>query len=105
MKVNNTTSKDNSQVKSKSLSKDEIRAKIQDKFGDVKKPAKKIVKDKVEISKSVGVKSQGEIGFGDLGVNDPNSEDTQEKLRGILKAGAFNFSDKERAALGEILKE
>lgn len=104
MKVNNTTSKDISEVKSKTKAQDELRAKIEAKFGEIKKPGPKKIEDKVEISKKEAVKVQGEEGFGDLASNDPQSEETQEKLRGILQAGAFNFSDKERAALGEILK-
>jgi len=39
----------------------------------------------------------------DLGNNDPTNPATVGKLRDVLSKGAFKFSDKERAALGNIL--
>lgn len=39
----------------------------------------------------------------DVGLNKPNDPGTQEKLKGLLKSGGFNFSDKERDALSSIL--
>lgn len=39
----------------------------------------------------------------DIGINDPKDEVTQEKLKGLLTTGGFNFSDKERKALSSIL--
>ncbi len=41
--------------------------------------------------------------FGDVKKNAPDSEVTQEKLKGLLQNGAFSFNDKERQALQEIL--
>jgi hypothetical protein len=39
----------------------------------------------------------------DVNLNDPNDPVTQGKLKNILKMGSFNFSDKEKAALSNIL--
>ena len=86
------------------LSNDDIAAKIRAKFGktaEIKKVIPK-VEDKVELN-SKGVVSSDEEEFGDIGKNDPKSEVTQERLKGLLKGNGFNFSDKERKALGEIL--
>ncbi|MFG1593473.1 hypothetical protein [Halobacteriovorax sp. CON-3] len=43
--------------------------------------------------------------FGDIAKNDPKDPATQEKLKGVLTAGAFNFSDKERDVLAKILNQ
>lgn len=40
----------------------------------------------------------------DVGRNDPTDTNVQEKLRDILKTGAFSFSQKEKDALSQILK-
>jgi hypothetical protein len=37
-------------------------------------------------------------------LNDPKAPETQEKLRHLISNGGFNFSDKERKVLGEVLK-
>lgn len=42
---------------------------------------------------------------GDVGLNDPNDPATHGKLKSVLSMGGFNFSDKERAALENILKD
>ena len=39
----------------------------------------------------------------DVKLNDPNDSNTQEKLKGILRSGAFSFNPKEKEALGRIL--
>lgn len=39
----------------------------------------------------------------DVKLNDPNDTNTQEKLRSVLKMGAFNFNPKEKDALERIL--
>jgi LmbE family N-acetylglucosaminyl deacetylase len=52
-----------------------------------------------------GVKHSGEEGFGDVGPNNPNSAETQEKLRSILESGAFPFNPKEKSVLQEILNK
>lgn len=41
----------------------------------------------------------------DVDSNDPNDTNVQEKLKSILKTGAFNFSQKEKEALGQILSK
>lgn len=64
--------------------------------------------DKVELkSKDVQKeKTQGEQeDISDLAHNDPRSPETQEKLRHVLRNNAFNFSDRERQVLGEILEK
>ena len=52
-----------------------------------------------------GVKHSGEEGFGDVGLNNPNSAETQEKLKNILESGAFPFNSKEKSVLQEILNK
>lgn len=42
---------------------------------------------------------------GDVGLNDPNDLATHGKLKSVLSMGAFSFSEKERAALEQILKD
>jgi hypothetical protein len=83
------------------LSKDAIQAKIRAKFGKKADPKeiKPIIKDKVELAASGKIK-------GKLPQNSESSkaEITQERLKGILQAGAFGFNEKERRALGKILK-
>lgn len=56
----------------------------------------KIEKHSSEEELEPGVKS-------DIAENNPKSEETQEKLRHVLRTNSFNFSDRERAALNEIL--
>ncbi|MCO4753131.1 MAG: hypothetical protein KC478_01550 [Bacteriovoracaceae bacterium] len=82
---------------------EEIKAKVQAKFGiEIGKPKKKEPDTVVSIDKK-GEKTVSKEGFGDVKNNDPNAEVTQEKLRAILKTGAFAFNDKERKALNQIL--
>lgn len=100
------------QVKSKISPKEELRAKLAEKFGDKFKAKAEIDKEKqqakaaeVEISDSAKKKAHIDPeGFGDVKNNDPNSEETKIKLKALLQTGGFNFSDKERGALSEILK-
>lgn len=81
----------------------EIRAKLAAKFGDKVLPEKKAAK--VEISAKAEKRlEKGDEKFADISDNDPNKEETRAKLHGLLKSGGFQFSDKERAALSEILK-
>ena len=42
---------------------------------------------------------------GDVGLNDPNDLATHGKLKNVLAMGGFSFSEKERAALEQILKD
>ena len=102
MKVNSATSQQK-EVQTKKLSKEDIQQKLEAKFGKkigIEKP--KAPKDKVEVSDSAKAKSdtkvidKEEVVIGDIGKNDPTDGITQEKLKGILRTGAFGFSDKER---------
>ncbi len=96
----------------KKMSKDELKVKLAAKFGKdignakAKAEAKAKAKAAAEADISKKAKNKDHIdkeGFGDVKKNNPNSDVTRDKLRGILKMGAFNFSDKEKAALGDIL--
>jgi hypothetical protein len=40
----------------------------------------------------------------DVGKNDPNDEMTRSKLQTLVTSGGFNFSEKEREVLSQILK-
>lgn len=86
--------------------KDKIKAKLAEKFGDKFKPVKKgdstVVISKEAHEKAEKAKAEKAI-EGDIKSNDPNSEETKEKLRGLLMSGTFAFNDKERDALNEIL--
>ena len=42
---------------------------------------------------------------GDVGLNDPNSPVTVGKLKDLVSGGGFNFNDKEKSVLAEILKD
>lgn len=78
--------------------KEKIKAKFGDKFQEKKSP-----KEKVELSNSA-VKNSSEEDFGDVKSNDPNSSVTKDKLKDILRTGAFQFNPKERETLAKILK-
>ncbi|MCT4641958.1 MAG: hypothetical protein N4A33_06625 [Bacteriovoracaceae bacterium] len=90
----------------KSLSKkDAIKERLKAKFGKSFKGAKE---KNIEISKKAKAKdkknSEIEDSFkSDIGQNNPESQVTQEKLKSLLRSGAFQFNDAERRALGEIL--
>lgn len=107
MKVDSVSSQKSQSKKTKSkneLKKEEILKKVRAKFGDKAKPKKAAPKEKVEVSNKGKQKSQvGDDDFGDIGKNNPQSEVTKEKLRAILKTGAFAFNDAERGALNDIL--
>jgi hypothetical protein len=86
------------------ISPEEVKARIMSKFGkdlNKKKPIK--VEDKVELSKREASKSSEKV-IGDVGKNDPTSEETHSKIRHMLKAGTIHISDRERQALSKILK-
>jgi len=107
MQVNAASGQTQAPKSKKEMEQEAIRKKLAEKFGDKFKEKKKVKpkEDSVELSNSA--KKEAHIdpeGFGDVKKNDPSSEETQEKLKALLKTGAFQFSDKERAALGEILK-
>lgn len=111
MKVNSASSQKNDAT-TKKLSEDEVRKKIAEKFGkDVGAPKSKEA-DEVEVSNKAKNMAKGETKvvekedavIGDVGKNDPNDVVTQEKLKTLLRTGAFQFSDREREALKDILK-
>ena len=86
----------------KKLSSEEIAQKIRGKFGkeaQIKKAA-----PKPSPAATAEIRSQETIAHGDVGLNDPKAEETREKLKGMLTGGGFQFNDKERKALAEILK-
>lgn len=90
--------------------KSELHLKLKQKFGkdferkDKAPKAESVDSPATRVSiDSSGKKEVGEEPIGDIKSNDPKSEVTQEKLRAILKTGAFNFNDKERQALSSIL--
>lgn len=109
MKVNSASSgiQANAQ-QAKKANKEDIQAKLREKFGKDfgdKKAEKKKEADTVVSIDTKGNKEISEEGFGDIKNNDPSSDVTQEKLRGILRVGGFDFNAKERAALGQILNK
>ena len=87
---------------SKRLSESEIRAKIRDLETNNDDYKLEISTPKKEIPQETDLESEAPP-VSDIGVNDPNSEVTQEKLRQVLRSNAFGFSDKERETLSSIL--
>jgi hypothetical protein len=69
--------------------------------------------DAKPIPKEVGVEAEPEaeisslkkshLLMSDVKLNDPTDSNTQEKLKAVLKMGAFNFNPKEKEALEKIL--
>lgn len=87
----------------KKLSKEEVQARIKAKFGKDVQKKKPVAKDKTDIE-TKGVKSSDDEDFGDVGSNNPANQITHDKIKDLLKTGAFKFSDRERATLSKILK-
>lgn len=104
MKVESSQTKKITTDPPKKMSKEEIQAKLQAKFGKSAAPKKSKEPNSVELHSKKGVNSSNDDDFGDVGKNNPKSEVTHEKLKSILKKGAFNFNPKEREALSKILK-
>lgn len=106
MKVENSQSKNITKATPKKLGNEDIKAMLKAKFGDKikKKAPRPVEKEDVDLHSKKGVSSSDEPEFGDVKSNNPKSKLTQEKLKGILKMGGFNFNDKERQALSKILK-
>jgi hypothetical protein len=50
-------------------------------------------------------KEEADVAASDIKDNNTASAVTQEKLKNVLSTGGFNFSDKERQVLGNILKD
>ncbi len=74
---------------------------------------KKVAKEETPVAEEVkaegsekakeGAEEKDHLLASDIATNDPNSPETQEKLKDILKTGAFKFSEKERKVLSGIL--
>ena len=95
MKVNMAHS---SQLTPRQSKENHIKARLKAKFGD-KIQEKKAKKVDSEIShQNLQVKQEATVGK-----NDPSSVGTQDKLRDLLKTGAFDFDQKERRVLDKIL--
>lgn len=114
MKVNSAHVQSQAQAAQQPVkaSKADIQARIKEKFGvDLgpdKAKANKSVEKEADVIVSIDSKGNKKVeneAFGDIKSNDPGSEMTQEKLKGILKTGAFQFSPKEREALNAILNK
>ena len=94
----------------KELSDRDIRSKIEKMKmkKDVKttKPKGNGVKSDMpgDVSAKV-VNAQGEPIKSDVSKNNPNDPAVREKLRELLKSGAFSFNQKEKGTLAQILKE
>lgn len=91
--------------KENKLSQSEVNERIKAKFGNkiLHKKARPKIVDKADIQTKGGISNSTEDDFGDIKANDPSSQLTHDKLKGILKSGAFNFNDRERSTLAKIL--
>lgn len=101
MKINNATS---APISKKKSSQEEINNRLKEKFGSKIKtkkpePAQEPAAKAEEIKQNFNVNQVATVGE-----NAPDSEVTQDKLREILKTGAFDFNQKERKVLANILK-
>jgi hypothetical protein len=75
------------------------------------KPIPKVVKDpeaavassEVEVEKEVNSVKDSHLLLSDVQLNDPKDSNTQEKLKTVLKNGAFNFNPREKETLEKIL--
>jgi len=79
-----------------------LQQKLAAKFGD-KFQAVKNKDDTVVISKEAALKAEEAKDSASIKSDDPNSEETKAKLKGLMRTGDFNFNDKEQEALEEIL--
>ena len=88
--------------KAKKQTAEEVKAKIREKFGKetLVKEVKKPIEDKAELNSKPKIEGVS----GDDIDNDPKSTLTHDKIKQVLKSGAFKFSDRERATLAKILK-
>jgi hypothetical protein len=82
------------------LSESEVRAKIEQNRATENATTSQI-KKRLDVRK---LESEETSVIGDVGKNDPTDSMTQQKLKSMLQANAFNFSQKEREALADILK-
>jgi len=60
--------------------------------------------EKTKITEPADAKIRAEEIASDIGKNDPKAPETRGKLQTLLSSGGFNFSEKEREALSQILK-
>lgn len=91
------------------LSRNEIRKKIQEHFGEgaIKKVDISSKKSKELQKKEMterGSKLKGESDIKLDNPNNPNNPVTIEKLKSILEANSFHFNSKEREVLSKILQ-
>lgn len=56
-----------------------------------------------ENEKKEGSVKDAHLLLSDVKLNDPNDSNTQEKLKSVLKTGAFSFNPREKEALEKIL--
>lgn len=86
----------------RNLSDDEVIAKIKEK-----QAKKEAVKKAEAIAAKEKSFNEGEekdhLLESDVGGNDPNDPSVREKLKDILKSGAFKFNQKEKSVLSKIL--
>jgi hypothetical protein len=80
---------------------DEKAAKVE-LASKAKSEAQKI--EKPQIKESTDAESKAQEVVSDVGINDPSAPETRGKLQTLLSSGGFNFSEKEREALSQILK-
>lgn len=87
-------------------SKDEIHEMLKKRVADKKAglPEAKISKTAKSLANGDKKVSRVDPDKSAIGLNDPNSSATKEKLRVALKMGAVKFSPKERKVLANILK-
>lgn len=99
----NTISSSTKSINSKSSLKNKLKAKFGNKFSKAEKLNKLKELEKVEVSKKSKKLANSESSFGDVKDNNPQSDLTQAKLKGLIRSGGFQFNDKEREALSKIL--
>lgn len=78
---------------------------IEEKKPMIKPEATEDLKETPEVVKSLDPNApvEDEPVIGDVKKNDPNDPNTKEKLKSALSMGAFDFGEKERAVLSQIL--
>jgi hypothetical protein len=99
-KTQNRTSEASERPKNPLSKEEEIRANLQKMRQGAKAPKIDRSKKKAQLEEE-GVHTRE---LGDLS-NDPTDPATTEKLKSLLKTGAFSFSAKERDVLQQILGE
>ena len=93
--------------KRENLTPDQIRARVKANTSSKLEKAR-MTKEKLarfEAQKLPDMEDREKNHRGDVGLNDPNDLATHGKLKNVLSMNAFNFSDKEKAALEKILQD